>query len=116
MKKKKEKAGAVLTKEKPENYKEEIIDVLSLEVLGPIKRTLELWDANNCGATEGTESAALYGLRDACILATENLKAICKTVERDIGKVQIYAPWGRSFLDRRTYEEAFLQPGQEVTS
>ncbi|MHB9097121.1 MAG: hypothetical protein ACYC5X_04780 [Syntrophales bacterium] len=87
---------------------EALSDVLTLEVLGPIKRTLELWDNENCGGAEVAE-AALYGLRDAYILAADNLKAICNTLERDIGNLQIDAPWGPSFLDRRTYEKAFLQ-------
>ena len=89
-----------------------LIDVLTLEVLGPIKRTLELWDDNNAGG-EG-EEAALYGLRDAYILAADNLKAICNTIERDIGKLQINAPWGQSFLDRRTYKKAFIEKGERT--
>jgi hypothetical protein len=87
---------------------EALSDVLTLEVLGPIKRTLELWDAENCGGAEGTAEAALYGLRDAYILAADNLEKICCTIERDIGNLQIAAPWGKSFSDRRTYEKALL--------
>jgi len=84
-------------------------DIFALEVLGPFQRTLELWDAHNCGGAE-TAEAALYGLRDAYILAHDNLEKICNIIERDIGKLQIDAPWGASsFLDRRTYKKAFLQ-------
>ena len=85
-------------------------DVLSQEVLGPIKRTLELWDAHNCGGDDDTGGAALYGLRDAYILAAENMRAICDTIKRDIGDLQIDAPWGEnSFLERRSYKKAFLR-------
>jgi len=108
--------GVEMAKEKEEKisqYGEHLYDVLTLEVLGPLQRTIELWDANNCGETKETV-AALYGMRDAYILAHENVEAICDVIERDIGKLQIDAPWGKSFLDRRTYEKAFIVEGSEV--
>jgi hypothetical protein len=86
-----------------------LMDLLGLEVLGPIKRTLELWGANGGGDFAETAETALYGLRDAYILAEDNLKAICTMIEHDIGPLQIKAPWGESFLNRRTYEKVFLQ-------
>lgn len=83
---------------------ESLIDVLSLEVLGPLKRALRLWEAD-CGRGDDD----FYAMRDACILADQHLDAICEVIKRDVGDVQVVAPWGKDILQNRTYRRAFIR-------
>jgi hypothetical protein len=87
---------------------ESLIDVLSLEVLGPLSRTLHLLDSEY-----GPDNDDFYALRDAYILAMQHLGAICDVIERDVGDLQIVAPWGKSILENRTYKRAFIEKGVE---
>jgi len=82
---------------------ESLIDVLSLEVLGPLSRALYLMDSD-----QQRPENAFYVLRDACILARQHLDAICDVIGRDIGDVQIVATWGNDILNNRTYDKAFI--------
>jgi hypothetical protein len=90
---------------------EDLIDVLSLEVLGPLRRALSLWDAGGCGPGGGD----LYAIRDAYILAERHLDAICEVIERDVGNLKIVAPWGESILEDRKCEKAFIRKNVAVT-
>lgn len=100
MKKKEDKKGA----ESVNGLEGEFLsDVLSLEVLGPLKRALELWDGGSGGDTD-----EMYAIRDAYLLAKDNMNAVCDVIQRDIGHLRIDAAWGRSFLEKRSYEKAFI--------